>query len=90
MSEVPKKLTRAVNDDGSLHVRKVVPIGIILKSCPFCGGPAALEEVDHSGYVAWSVGCNNQDVDCIAYQMLATFTRKSEAAEAWNKRVGEE
>lgn len=63
-----------------------------LKPCPFCGGPAAFEEVDNKGYVAWSVGCRADQIDpdgdeCIAQQFLMTFTRKTEAAQAWNKRT---
>lgn len=63
-----------------------------LLPCPFCGGPATFEECAQGSSVkvnscTWSVGCANTEVDCIAYQMTASFNRKSEAAEAWNKRA---
>lgn len=63
-----------------------------LLPCPFCGGPADFESVEagHSVSIAsgtWSVGCVNQDMDCIGYMLLARFARKVEAAEAWNKRA---
>jgi hypothetical protein len=59
-----------------------------LKPCPFCGGPSQFEEItpDKYPHTTWSVGCANGDEDCIAYQMTARFSRKIEAAEAWNKR----
>lgn len=65
---------------------------ITLLPCPFCGGPAVFEECAQGSSVnpksaTWSVGCGNTKIDCIAYQMLATFSRKTEAAEAWNKRA---
>lgn len=63
-----------------------------LLPCPFCGGPAAFEECPQGSSTkvdscTWSVGCANTEVDCIAFQMMASFDRKSEAAEAWNKRA---
>lgn len=61
---------------------------IKLEPCPFCGGPAGFEEITPSKYphTNWSVGCTNTNEDCIGFQMLASFSRKCEAAEAWNKR----
>lgn len=60
-----------------------------LLNCPFCGGPAGFEKMPHNatGFQTWSVGCQNEQEDCIAYQMLAHYARKAEAAEAWNKRA---
>jgi hypothetical protein len=60
-----------------------------LLPCPFCGGPAMFEDITSTKFdrTTWSVGCGNGDEDCIGYQMLAHFSRKSEAAEAWNKRA---
>lgn len=60
-----------------------------LLPCPFCGGQAAFEEMttDKYPYTTWSVGCANVDEDCIGYQMLASFSRKHDAAAAWNKRA---
>ncbi len=55
--------------------------------CPFCGGPAAFEEVRHALGASWAVGCANADEDCVATQSIATFSRRSEAAAAWNKRA---
>jgi hypothetical protein len=60
-----------------------------LLPCPFCGGAADFEEVKPMGgdFTYWSVGCQSSESDCIGYQMLAHYNRKSEAAEAWNKRA---
>lgn len=60
-----------------------------LLPCPFCGGEAGFEEVslDCTGKVTFSVGCQATDGDCIGYQMLAHYSRKREAAEAWNRRA---
>jgi hypothetical protein len=58
-----------------------------LLPCPFCGGPADFENTTPESSIAfWSVGCQSVESDCIAYQLLATFNRKCEAAEAWNRR----
>lgn len=61
-----------------------------LLPCPFCGGPAAFEYVTarQTDSTVWSVGCANEKVDCIGFQMLMTFARKIEAADAWNTRMG--
>jgi len=60
-----------------------------LLACPFCGGKADFECVENRlspDFCFWSVGCMNSEVDCIAYQMMAHYNTKGEAAEAWNKR----
>jgi hypothetical protein len=60
-----------------------------LKPCPFCGGKAQMEEIDnlHDG-VSFSVGCVADDEGaCMGYQSLTCFSRRSEAAAAWNKRA---
>ena len=59
-----------------------------LKPCPFCGGPAGFEECtpEQFPHTTWSVGCRNENEDCIATQMIASFSRKEEAAKAWNQR----
>ena len=64
-----------------------------LLPCPFCGGPAVMEEVEAKsiGESRWSVGCSEQRVvfaECMGYQSLTTFDRKIEAANAWNTRDG--
>jgi Lar family restriction alleviation protein len=68
-----------------------------LKPCPFCGGDAAIEQVDGStGNARWTVGCNDTDegeeggafsVLCYGYQSLTTFGTKAEAIAAWNRRA---
>jgi hypothetical protein len=60
-----------------------------LKRCPFCGGPAGFEEVTPENYplTTWAVNCENEDEDCIACVMAKTYSRKTDAADAWNKRV---
>jgi Restriction alleviation protein Lar len=60
-----------------------------LKPCPFCGGVAAMEEVDNGFHgSSFTVGCTADDEGhCMGYQSLTTFARRSDAAAAWNKRV---
>jgi hypothetical protein len=62
---------------------------IPLLPCPFCGGEAQLEEIDSrsskTGAVAFSAGCHNEG--CIGYQSMSTYARRTEAANAWNKRT---
>ena len=61
-----------------------------IKPCPFCGGPAVIEEVGDGASVRFSVGCQ-EDSDrtdiCMGYQSLTTFDRRSDAIAAWNKRT---
>jgi hypothetical protein len=60
-----------------------------LLPCPWCDGPAVMEEVEDNvrGEIRFSVGCNNYDAgECMGYQSLTTFARRSEAAAAWNRR----
>lgn len=60
---------------------------IKLLECPFCGGPAELEEVDGGG---WSVGCQEKPLSvhfCMGYQSLTSFATKREAIAAWNTRA---
>lgn len=61
-----------------------------LLPCPWCGGPASIEETPASATegVRFSVGCDDTDeAECMGYQSLTTFARRSEAAAAWNKRA---
>jgi Restriction alleviation protein Lar len=63
-----------------------------LLPCPFCGGEAVMEEVENAvgrtGSVCFSVGCNSHDEEsCMGYQSLTTFSRRSDAAKAWNTRA---
>lgn len=56
--------------------------------CPFCGGPAAIEEVgEDGGHVRFTVGCTSDESDCMGYQSLTTFARRGEAIAAWNTRA---
>lgn len=57
--------------------------------CPFCGSPASVcEEQSYSDKrVTFSVGCSQEG--CFAYDLVgAPYPRRSDAVEAWNKRVG--
>lgn len=57
--------------------------------CPFCGGAATVEEVEEKSTpngVRFSVGCASDEADCMGYQSLTTFPRRSDAIVAWNKR----
>jgi len=61
--------------------------------CPFCGGPATLEEDvnDSVGISSWAVGCDELGgtIQCIGvFNVATTFARKIEAANAWNTRDG--
>lgn len=66
-----------------------------IKPCPFCGGPATIEEVEAKasitpGAVRFSVGCSEEGDGadlCMGYQSLTTFNTRHEAVEAWNKRA---
>ncbi len=65
-----------------------------LKPCPFCGGEAQVEETSaatgRGDAVAFSVGCiQDEDGTCYGYQSLTTFSRRSDAIAAWNKRAGD-
>lgn len=60
--------------------------------CPFCGCSASVEEFagSTSDYksVSFSVGCDNpHEESCMGYQSLTTFSRRSDAIAAWNKRA---
>lgn len=55
-----------------------------LLPCPFCGGEATFEHIPDG---RWSIGCVDADGDCMGFQSFQTFTRKTEAAEAWNRRA---
>jgi hypothetical protein len=60
-----------------------------LRACPFCGGPAAFEQHIPEKYPnpVWTVHCDNQEEDCFAGKAdFAVYSRKVEAAEAWNTR----
>ena len=52
-----------------------------LKSCPFCGGEAAIEE-DKEWGDCW-IWC----MDCKIRQPEETYTTKKEAITAWNRRA---
>lgn len=71
-----------------------------LKPCPFCGAAAVFDEIEPKkfpGHALWTVACSDaaeKDVDdidpiaCVASGgMVTRFTRKAEAAAAWNNRV---
>ena len=64
----------------------------ILLPCPFCGAPASVEETENgigrAGSVCFSVGCDSKDEEnCMGYQSFQTFSLRSEAIAAWNKRA---
>lgn len=62
-----------------------------LKSCPFCGGKAQIVE-EHSGLgcTTYHIQCQNK-IECpLHYARTKRFYKKSEAVEAWNRRVENE
>jgi hypothetical protein len=48
-----------------------------IKSCPFCGGVASVEEISNGKSVRFSVGCsdNGGTTECLGWQSLTTFPR---------------
>lgn len=64
-----------------------------LKRCPWCGGPADIEEIGgkDGASASFSVGCHDGDGEsvCFGYQSLTSFARKSEAVRAWNTRASD-
>lgn len=56
-----------------------------LLACPFCGGPATIEETELLGDVRKSAGCNTEY--CQGYQSTQTFSTRREAIAAWNCRA---
>ena len=60
-----------------------------IKPCPFCGAPASVEEFPSAiGEAAFSVGCDSaEEASCPGYQSLTTFSRRSDAVAAWNRRI---
>jgi len=56
-----------------------------LLPCPFCGGPASIEESDLLGDIRKSAGCGTED--CQGYQSTLTFATRREAIAAWNRRA---
>lgn len=58
-----------------------------LKPCPFCGGKAhVLSEKTHNGGRKFRVGCYDPCCSGAAFEG-AVFFDKSEAVDAWNRRV---
>lgn len=56
-----------------------------LLPCPFCGGEAAIEEIDGFSGVRKSAGCNTEG--CFGFQSMTTFETRAEAVKAWNRRA---
>lgn len=58
-----------------------------IRPCPFCGGPASLEQGGGRDNLAWSVGCDARNEDaCPGHQSLTVFARQCDAIRAWNRR----
>lgn len=62
--------------------------GLEVLPCPFCGGPASVEESRAYEGAAFSVGCDADEASCYGYQSLTTFSRRSDAIAGWNRRGG--
>lgn len=57
-------------------------------ACPFCGGVARMECDEGPLGARFSVGCVSDDGgECMGYQSLTTFARRSDAVKAWNTRA---
>lgn len=62
-----------------------------LKRCPFCGGKAEIFQHRSFGYPdfgMYSVAC--ESLDCFASGGGMSYPTEHDAAEAWNRRAGEE
>jgi len=65
-----------------------------LLPCPFCGGNATFEWIGGDGKNAtgnWSVGCDERGgkLECYGYLSHTSFSRKVDAANAWNMRYSD-
>lgn len=59
-----------------------------IKTCPFCGASATIEEHNANFGVVFSVGCNSDiEPECMGYQSLTMFNTRAEAIAAWNRRA---
>lgn len=56
---------------------------IKLKPCPFCGSAARMR-----GHIGYYVDCSNNEY--FVSNTLVYFETEKEAAEAWNRRTGNE
>ena len=61
-------------------------MAIKLKSCPFCGGAAVMQEGAIKG--DYKAKCGN--LACIGSYLFKWHPTKEKAAEAWNRRAGDE
>ena len=58
-----------------------------LKPCPFCGSEAAFEHDSEGSLAKWRVYCCDRAEGCpIGLTNTIGYSRRSEAAEAWNRR----
>ena len=57
-----------------------------LLPCPFCGGPALIENVKGKAVdeLRRSAGCDNEE--CHGYMSMQTYPRIADAVKAWNTR----
>lgn len=57
-----------------------------LLPCPFCGGPASIENVKGKAVdeLRRSAGCDNEE--CHGYMSMQTYPRIADAVKAWNTR----
>lgn len=60
---------------------------IKLKPCPFCGGEAAL--IENGFYNSCLVKCTKCGAETSEVEGVGFYILGFEAAEKWNKRVGE-
>lgn len=61
--------------------------GIELLPCPFCGCRAYMRYIKFLER-PWLIECENKR--CVAGDTGVTFSTEEEAAEAWNRRTGQE
>lgn len=60
---------------------------IKLKPCPFCGSPGEIRYIA-ACIMPYFAECSNEL--CVAGDSGVSFGTEKEAAEAWNKRAGQE
>lgn len=61
---------------------------IKMKPCPFCGSPGVIIYIPEL-IMPYFAECSNNEL-CVAGDSGVSFSTEEEAAEAWNRRKGEQ
>jgi hypothetical protein len=81
-----------IRGGGAASVARDGATGLPVLPCPFCGGPAEVEEWPAASVdwkkVSFSVSCvAENDGPCPGYGSVTRFSRRGDAVAAWNRRV---